>query len=302
MRITITGANGFIGSYLTDYLDQHGHDLTLLVRRRFDSPRKQLLWNPPAGEIDRVAVDGQDVIINLAGKNVAADRWNDRVKREIIDSRVVATELIGRTIEASSIKPSVLLNASAVGCYGSHRSSDYITEQTPAGPGFLAESCVKSEAATKIAEDAGVRVVTLRTGIVLDSDGGAVQRMLPFFRLGLGGKIGSGRQIMSWVALVEIGPIIEHILETQSIYGPVNLTAPNPVSNAEFTRALGKALHRPAILPVPGFVLKLLFGEMAEEALIGGAKVIPQKLLDSRYKFRHTELLPTLKAIFEKSI
>lgn len=302
MRITITGANGFIGGYLADYLDQHGHDLTLLVRNRFESPYKQLLWNPDAGEIDRVAVDGQDVIINLAGKNVAKDRWNDRVKREIIDSRVEATELIGRTIEASSAKPSLLLNASAIGYYGNHRPADYITEASPAGAGFLAESCVKSEAAAKIAENTGVRVAMLRTGIVLAGNGGAIQRMLPFFRLGLGGKIGSGRQIMSWIALAEIGPIIEHIIETKSIHGPVNLTAPNPVSNTEFTRALGKALRRPAFFPVPGFALKLMFGEMAKEALLGGAKVIPRKLLDSGYKFRHTELLPTLKAIFEESI
>ncbi len=302
MRITIAGANGFLGRYLCDYFAQRSYDLTLLVRNRFESPYKQLQWNPATGEIDKVAIDGQNVVINLAGKNIAAERWNDRVKSEIIESRVSATELIGKTIAEAAIKPSLLLNASAVGVYGHRDAAETITEQSPPGSGFMADSCLHCEAAAQIAVAVGIRVVKLRIGIVLAKEGGALARMLPFFRLGLGGKIGSGNQMMSWIALEEIGPIIEHIIKTPSISGPVNLTAPTPVSNAEFTRTLGKVLHRPAFLPVPGFALKLAFGEMAEEALLGGAKVLPQKLLDSGYQFRYKELQPTLAAIFGQTI
>jgi uncharacterized protein (TIGR01777 family) len=263
-------------------------------------PYRQFLWNPYVGEIDASAIDGQDVIINLAGKNVAAERWNDRVKREIIESRVLATELIGKTIAKVAAKPRLLLNASAIGIYGNRLPEEIITEESSAGDGFMAESCVKWEQATRFAADTGIRVVKLRIGVVLAANGGSLDRMLPFFRLGLGGKLGSGEQMMSWIALEEIGPIIDFIIKQPTISGAVNLTAPQPVTNSEFTQALGKALHRPALLPVPSLALKIALGQIAGEVLLGGANIIPRKLLDSGYRFQHSDLMQTLSALRAK--
>ena len=300
MKITIAAANGFIGSYLSVYLTAQGHDVSVLVRRPTGSPHRHFLWNPFTGEIDLAAIDGQDVIINLAGKNVAEERWNDRVKREIVQSRNLATELIGKSIAKVASKPRLLLNASAVGYYGNRVADELISETSSAGTGFMASACAAWEDATRFAHDAGTRVVCLRIGVVLAGNGGALDKMLPFFRLGIGGKIGSGNQMMSWIALEEIGHIVEHIIAHQSIAGPVNLTTPHAVTNSEFTRLLGKALHRPAIFPVPAFALKLMFGQMAEEVLLGGANISPKKLLDSGYHFRHTDLLQTFENIFAK--
>lgn len=300
MKITIAAANGLIGSYLSSYLATKGHDISVLVRRPADLPHRQFLWNPYTGEIDLAAIDGHDVIINLAGKNVAEERWNDRVKREIVQSRNLATELIGKSIAKIAAKPRLFINASAVGYYGNRAPEEVITESSSVGTGFMASACAAWEDAARFAQDAGVRIALLRIGVVLAPNGGALDKMLPFFRLGLGGKIGSGNQMMSWIVLEEIGPIIEHIIAHQSMTGPVNLTTPHAVSNSEFTRLLGKALHRPAIFPVPAFALKLMFGQMAEEVLLGGANIAPKKLLDSGYRFRHTDLLQTFENILTK--
>lgn len=300
MKITIAAANGFIGTFLSEYLSGLGHDISVLVRRPTKLPYHQFLWNPYVGEIDASAIEGQDVIINLAGKNVAAERWNDRVKREIIESRVLATELLGKTIAKVVAKPGLLLNASAVGIYGNRLPEEIITEDSPAGDGFMAESCAQWEQATSIAADTGIRVVKLRIGVVLAANGGALDRMLPFFRLGLGGKLGTGDQMMSWIALDEIGSIVDFIIKQPAITGAVNLTVPQPVTNSEFTHALGKALHRPALFPVPSFALKLAFGQIAEDVLLGGANIIPRKLLDNGYNFRHTDLTQTLGDILTK--
>lgn len=300
MKITIAAANGLIGSYLSSYLATKGHDISVLVRRPTDLPHRQFLWNPYTGEIDLAAVDGHDVIINLAGKNVAEERWNDRVKREIVQSRNLATELIGKSIAKVAVKPRLFINASAVGYYGNRAPEELITESSSVGTGFMASACAAWEDATRFAQDAGVRIALLRIGVVLAPNGGALDKMLPFFRLGLGGKIGSGNQMMSWIVLEEIGPIIEHIIAHQSMTGPVNLTTPHAVTNSEFTRLLGKALHRPAIFPVPAFALKLMFGQMAEEVLLGGANIAPKKLLESGYRFRHTDLLQTFENILTK--
>lgn len=300
MRITIAGANGFIGTYLSTYLKNQGHDLTLLVRKPYDSPHRLLLWNPYVGEIDASAIDGQDVVINLAGKNVAAERWSERVKREIIKSRTLATELIGHTFAKAARPPGIFLNASAIGIYGHRRPEEVVTEESPPGTGFLAQSCITCERSSQKIEELGVRVLKMRIGIVLAEKGGALKRMLPFFKLGLGGKLGSGDQIMSWIALPEIGPIVQHIMATREISGPVNVTTPQPVSNSEFTRTLGRALHRPALFSVPAFALYLAFGQMAGEALLGGAHIIPQKLIDTGYSFRHPELSEVLATTVAK--
>ncbi len=300
MKITIAAANGFIGTYLAGYLSGLGHDISVLVRRPTKLPYRQFLWNPYVGEIDASAIDNQDVIINLAGKNVAAERWNDRVKREIVESRILATELIGKTVAKIGAKPKLLMNASAIGIYGNRLPEEIITEDSPVGAGFMAESCTRWEQATSIAEDAGLRIVKLRIGVVLAANGGALDRMLPFFRLGLGGKLGTGDQMMSWIALDEIGSIIDFVIKQPAIIGAVNLTVPQPVTNSEFTSALGKVLHRPALFPVPSFALKLAFGQIAEEVLLGGARIIPRKLLDNGYNFRHTDLIQTLENILTK--
>lgn len=300
MKITIAAANGFIGTYLSAYLTALGYDVSVLVRRSTSLPYRQFLWNPYVGEIDLAAIDGQEVIINLAGKNVADERWNDRVKREIVQSRNLATELIGKSIAKAAAKPQLLINASAIGYYGNRAPDEILTESSSLGTGFMASVCASWEDATRLAQEAGARVVCLRIGVVLAANGGALDKMLPFFRLGLGGRIGSGNQMMSWIALDEIGPIIEHLIGHQSIKGPVNLTTPQAVTNSNFTRLLGKALHRPVIFPVPAFALKLAFGHMAEDVLLGGANVAPKKLLDSGYRFRNSDLLQTFESIFAK--
>ncbi len=300
MKITIAGANGLIGNCLSDFLAHNGHEVIQLVRNPSESRYRQLRWNPYVGEIDASAVDGQDVIVNLAGKNVAAERWTDRVKKAIVQSRVQSTELIAQAMARVANRPKLLINASAVGYYGNRPATEVLIEESSPGCGFMAESCVRWENATKAAEVTGARVVRLRIGVVLAQKGGALERMLPFFRLGLGGRIASGKQMMSWIALEDIGPIIAHIIESPRLSGGVNITSPNPVSNAAFTGALAKALHRPAIFPVPAIALKIAFGEMAGEVLIGGANVIPRKLLDSGYRFRCSEIESTLSTLLMK--
>lgn len=294
MKITIAAANGLIGTYLSDYLAGEGHEVIHLVRRSSQSHYCQLLWNPYVGQIDATAIDGQDMVINLAGKNVASDRWSESVKKEITQSRVLSTELIARAIARSSRPPGLLLNASAVGYYGIRPPTELVTEESSSGSGFMADTCAQWEQATKPAEDAGVRVAKLRLGVVLSQHGGALKLMLPIFRLGLGGRLASGRQLMSWIALAELGPIVKHIIKTPSLSGGINLTSPNPVSNAEFTKSLAQALNRPAVFSVPAFALKIAVGEMASEALLGGIGAIPKKLTDSGYRFLYPDLAPTL--------
>ncbi len=295
MRIAITAANGMIGSALTQHFAEQGHNLTLLVRRPVESIHALSLWNPSTGEINAAELESQDVIINLAGRNVADRRWTPAFKQEIVSSRLLATELIVRTLKKLSRPPQLLLNASAIGVYG-NRPSEAVDEDSAPGTGFMAESCVKWEAAANQAAEANVRVVCLRIGVVITQSGGVVQRLLPMFRFGLGGKLGDGQQVMSWIALDEIPLIVDYVIANANLSGPLNLTSPNPVSNEAFTAALGKSLRRPAIFAVPGIALKLGVGEMAEELLLSGASVIPKRLLAAEYKFRYPELDRVLTA------
>ena len=263
--ILVSGASGLIGSALVPELERAGHRVLRLVRRE---PRgaNELRWNPSAHLFDERLLANVDVIVNLAGETVA-QRWTTASRRRIRDSRVAGTDAIVAAIGKTPKRPMTLINASAVGLYG-NRGADPLDEEEPAGRGFLAEICRQWEASAKVATRYGARVVTMRTGVVLSPKGGALPTMLTPFRLGVGGRLGNGRQWMSWITLDDLVRGIVWLIDHPEISGPVNMTAPNPVTNADFTRAMGRALHRPTVLPVPSIALGLIFGEMAEETLL----------------------------------
>jgi uncharacterized protein (TIGR01777 family) len=252
-------------------------------------------WDPQAGTIDLDALAGVDAVVHLAGESIGARRWSDEQKRRIEESRTRGTALVARAVSELDPRPQVLLSASGMNYYGD-RGDDEVTEADPPGSGFLADVCVAWEAAAQPAIDAGVRTAFLRTGLVLDAGGGALAKMLPLFKLGLGGRLGSGRQWWSWISLEdEIGAVL-HLLGAD-VAGPVNLTAPGPVTNADLTRALGHVLHRPTLLPVPRIGPRLLLGpELADTLLFTSLRVQPDVLLTSGYAFRHPTLEPALRA------
>jgi uncharacterized protein len=302
LRIAITGANGMIGKQLTAAFGANGNQLTLLVRKPFhtDKAHKISIWSPDQGKIYPEEIDHQDVVIHLAGRSIAAAHWNENHKRAVLESRVRSTELLSKTLAGLKHPPRVLLSASAIGFYGNRPADEEIDESAPVGEGFMADVCSQWEAATKAAQDAGIRVVHMRTGLVLSPIGGTLAKMLPLFRLGLGGKIGSGEQVMSWIALEELPTAMLHIVRQGGLFGPVNLVAPNPVTNAAFARLLAKALTRPSFFGMPALGAKLAFGEMADELLLSGARIVPRKLLDSGYKFDHAELEDTFREMLSR--
>lgn len=281
MRVVVSGASGLIGSALVPALRSGGHDVLRLVRREPGST-DEVRWNPAAGELDTGALHGVDAIVNLSGEYLGK-RWTDARKREIVASRVQSTELLARTAAALEPRPSVFAVASAVGYYGD-RGDEILTEESSAGTGFLADVVRAWEAAADPAREAGVRVVHLRQGIVLSREGGAVKQMLLPFKLGVGGRVGSGKQWWSWVGMSDVVAAYGHALASD-VEGALNVTAPNPVTNHQFTRALGKALRRPAIVPAPGFGIRALFGEMGDTMLLQGQRVLPARLLDVGFEF-----------------
>lgn len=292
MKILVSGSHGFIGAPLAPALAARGHQIVRLVRAREAPSTDQITWDPATGWIDAPALEGLDAVIHLAGESIARGRWTAARKARIRDSRVGGTRLLAGTLARLSRKPRVLIGASAIGYYGD-RGEEILVEDSAPGRGFLADVCREWEAAALPAHDAGIRVVHLRSGVVLSPTGGALARLLPIFRMRLGGPIGSGRQFMSWITLGdEIGAII-HAL-TQDVRGPVNLVSPHPVTNREFTAALGRVLRRPALVPVPAAVLRLALGEMAGE-LLGSQRVHPARLLATGYAFRHPELEVALR-------
>jgi uncharacterized protein (TIGR01777 family) len=253
-------------------------------------------WDPEAGTIDGPALEGIDAVVHLAGEGVAEKRWSEAQKARILDSRRRGTHTLATALAALADKPSVLVSGSAIGYYG-ERGDDVITEATTAGTGFLAEVCLAWEAATTPAVDGGIRVVHARTGVVLSKKGGALKRQLPLFKWGLGGKLASGRQWMSWISIEdEVGAII-HAINTPTLSGPVNFTAPHPVTNADFTRAFGSAVHRPTLLPVPTFGLNLIIGRELAANLLGSARILPEKLLTSGYRFALPTIDDALRAV-----
>lgn len=288
MNIIIAGASGFIGQALLTSLRASGHDVRRLVRVRTGEP-DAIAWDPERRHIAAGELDGADAIVNLAGENIAGGRWSAARRRAILRSRIDATATLVDATGRVAQKPALLVNASAVGCYGD-RGDAVVDEISPVGAGFLAEVCESWEAEAAAAGAHGVRVVFLRLGLVLGHGGGALQKLLPAFRWGLGGPLGSGGQWMSWVHRDDVIGIIAHALRDQRMRGPVNAVAPNPVTNAEFTRTLGRVLGRPAVLPVPAFALKAAFGQMANEALLGSTRAIPRKLQELGFEFRYPEL------------
>jgi uncharacterized protein len=296
MKIAVSGASGLIGSALVPVLETAGHEVLRLVRREPVSP-DEVAWSPAGGTIDTAALTGLDAFVNLSGANIGR-RWTERRKAEILESRVQATDLLARTAAALEPRPSVLVCSGGVGIYGD-RGDEVLTEASELGSAFLADVGRSWEAAAEPAREAGIRVVSFRQGIVLTRRGGALERLLTPFRLGLGGRVGSGRQWWSWVALDDSVAGFRHALESD-LAGPVNLTSPNPVTNAQFVKALGRALHRPTVLPAPAFALKAAFGDMADEALLQGQRVLPARLLETGFVFAFPDLESALVRALER--
>jgi uncharacterized protein (TIGR01777 family) len=297
MKVLISGASGLIGREVSSRLYAQRHEVHSLVRDRAKAGRGDVIWNP-ATPLDAAQISEFDVIVHLAGKPVAT-LWTKKTKDEIRRSRVKGTATIAEAAALAfqqSGKPRVLICGSAIGYYGD-RGDGELTEESGAGLGFLAEVCRDWEAAARPAAMAGLRVAHMRTSLVLDTKGGALAKMLPAFRLGLAGKLGSGRQWWSWISLKDASRAIVFTAEDERIHGALNLAAPGAVTNAEFTRTLGRVLHRPTLLAVPAFALRLLAGQMAEEMLLGSQRVIPKRLLEAGFNFEDVELEPSLRTM-----
>jgi uncharacterized protein len=298
MRIVISGASGLIGSALTTRLDADGHSVVRLVRR--EAKAGEFTWDPSAGKLDPHAFDGCDAVVNLSGAGIGDKRWTDDYKKELLTSRLRATELLVNTMATLDHMPSVLLSGSAVGVYGD-RGDERLDELSAPGSDFLSDICQQWEAATLIAEKAGVRTVHLRTGMVLSAKGGALKKQLLLFKLGLGGRFGNGHQWQSWISIDDDVSAITHLLSAD-VHGPVNVTAPEPVTNSEFTSTLARVLHRPAILPIPMFGPKILLGgELVEALLLSSQRVSPTALQRSGYEFRHPTLDVALRAVLNRA-
>lgn len=294
LTVAVTGSSGLIGKALSSFLESGGHTV---LRLRHGQPGEHgaLSWDSATGVTDPTRLDGIDAVIHLAGDSIAAGRWTRDRKRAIHDSRSMGTKVLAETLAKLSTPPKALLCASAIGFYGD-RGAEVVDESSASGRGFLADVCRDWETATASARDADIRVVNMRIGIVLAAKGGALQKMLSPFRMGVGGVIGSGKQYMSWIALDDIIGAIHHLLFVEHVAGPVNLVAPNAVTNREFTKTLGRVLKRPTVVPMPAFAVRLAFGEMGQELLLDGAHVKPTKLLESGFTFLTPELEPALRS------
>lgn len=297
MDIGVTGASGLIGTALADRLELDGHTVHRFVRRPPRPESTDIVWDPATGQLDAAALTPLDAVVHLAGAGIGDHRWTDEYKKVLLDGRVDGTTLLAsRLAELGSDGPQVLVSASAIGFYGD-RGDELLDETSDGGPGFLADICRAWEASTAPATEAGVRVAIIRTGIVLSKEGGALKKMLPLFKLGLGGRFGAGDQWMSWISIDDHVRAVEHLL-TSSLSGPVNLTAPSPVRNADFAKTLASVLGRPSFLPVPGFGPKLVLGsELADALLFDGQRVLPRLLEADGYVFAHAELEGALSSV-----
>ncbi len=298
-RVVVTGASGLVGTALCTLLRTRGHHVDRLVRRPARPEAGEIRWDPAHGSIDAASLEGTDLVVNLAGESIAAGRWTPARKRAILESRTQGTRLLCETLARLDRRPQALVSASAVGYYGD-RGEEWVTEESAAGAGFLADVCKQWEAATLPAREAGIRVVNLRIGVVLSTAGGALARMLPTFRFGLGGRLGAGRQYMSWITLDDLVAAIEHLLFASQTAGPVNAVAPNPVTNAQFTKTLGRILRRPTFLSMPAFAVRLALGEMGEAVLLSGVRAKPARLLADGFSFRDHELEPALRGMLRQ--
>jgi uncharacterized protein len=294
-RILVSGVSGPIGAALLPSLQTRGYEVTRLVRGPATG-KNQISWNPGKA-IAPDAVSGFDAVVHLAGESIVG-RWTDEKKLKIRDSRVAGTSALAEALAKAKAKPQVFVCSSAIGYYGD-RGDEVLNEESTPGSGFLPDVCREWEAATKAAADAGIRTVRMRTGVVLSPKGGALGKMLTPFKMGVGGRIGNGRQWMSWIDVQDMVGAIHHILKSDLLQGPVNMVAPRPVTNAEFTKTLASALSRPAIFPMPAFVVKLAFGEMGETVLLGSQRVEPAQLVGSGYPFRFSSLRASLENILK---
>jgi hypothetical protein len=281
MKVVVSGASGLIGAALVPALEADGHDLSRLVRREAQNAA-EITWDPAAGSLDPSALEGVDAVVNLSGATIGR-RWTEPRKREILDSRVDTTSLLARTAAELHPRPAVFLCAGGVGIYGD-RGDEILTEESALGTGFLADVGQGWSAAADPAREAGIRVVTFRQGVVLAGEGGFLEPMLRPFKLGVGGRVGNGKQWLSWVAQDDLVAAYRFALERE-LAGAVNLTAPNPVTNEQFTKALGTALGRPTVVPFPAFAARAVFGEMAEELLLAGQRALPARLLEAGFDF-----------------
>ena len=294
MKILVTGSTGLVGSALIPALATGGHGVTRLVRSQPKPGAAEVRWDPVARTVDSAGLEGVDAVVHLAGESIAAGRWTTEKKGRIRDSRVKGTRLLCESLARLAQPPQAIVCASAIGYYGD-RGEERLREESPAGLGFLAEVCREWETAAEPARQRGIRVVHLRIGVVLSPAGGALAQMLFPFRMGLGGRLGSGKQYLSWIAIDDLVSVILHVLTTTTLQGPVNAVAPNPVTNLEFTRTLGRVLARPTIFPMPAVAARLAFGEMADELLLASARVEPTRLVATGYQFRHPELEGALR-------
>ncbi len=297
--IALSGATGLIGSAVGEELRSHGATVLRLTRR---PPRdsSEIAWDPQTGVSDPERLSGLRAVVHLAGENIAAGRWTAAMKQRIRESRVIGTRSLCETLVRASSPPQTFVCASAIGYYGD-RGDELLDESSPPGSGFLPEVCREWEAAAEPARAAGIRVVHLRIGVVLSRSGGALAQMLLPFRLGLGGRVGPGTQFMSWISRPDVAGVVAHVLTHAQLSGPVNTVAPNPVTNAEFTRILGKVLRRWTIFPLPAFAARLALGQMADDLLLASARVVPRKLTESGYVFRFPTLEECLTAELRRS-
>lgn len=293
MRVAITGATGMVGIALSRALRAQDHAVLSVSRRQVSGGVR---WNPERREIDIDALRGTDAVVHLAGENLASGRWTARRKRQLQDSRVPATRWLAGTLATRTPGPRVLISASAIGIYGD-RQDEMLTEDSSLGNDFLARLAADWEAAADPARQAGIRVVHPRFGMILSPTGGALAKLLPPFRLGLGGPLGNGRQWISWITIDDVVAGIQHVLTTESLHGPFNFTTPHPVRNLEFVRALGEAVHRPAVIPLPAVALRLAFGEMADAILLASQRVMPTRLEASGYRLQHRQIVPALREL-----
>jgi uncharacterized protein len=298
MRVAITGSSGLVGQALVPSLQANGHEVLRIVRRE---PRgdDEVAWDPDRGEIDAGRLEAVDAVVHLAGENLAAGRWTDARKHRLRSSRIEATRWLAQTLAARTRRPTVLVSASAVGYYG-NRGADWLDETSPPGTDFLARLCLDWEDATASAASAGIRVVRLRTGLVLSPRGGALAKMLPLFRLGIGGVLGPGTQYVSWIAIDDLVAAIGHALASPSVDGALNAVAPSPVTNLELTKTLGRVLGRPTLARAPKLALRLAFGELAEATLLASQRVRPLRLLETGYRFRFPELPGALSHVLRR--
>lgn len=295
MKILVSGASGLVGRALVPALEDDGHAVLRLVRHPVRDPGEEMEWNPYAGTIDVESMPPFDAIIHLSGENIAG-RWSAAKKRAIYDSRIRTTKFLAECMEKMDRPPAVWLCASAIGYYG-NRGDDVLTEEAEPGSTYLASVCEDWEHATKPARDRGVRVVNMRLGVVLAADGGTLPLMMRPFKLGVGGVIGSGKQYFSWIAIDDLVSAMVFTLHHEELSGPVNFVAPEPVTNREFTKALGNALHRPTFVRTPAFAIRAVLGQMADELVLASTRVVPKKLSDAGFAFDHPQVESALSAL-----